>query len=326
LPVVHTKGEVRLPQLAPRAGLDWQLPVSAPAPDEILELTVVDPRQLELWTWTTANFASSHGAASAPVRVQNRGNVIEAGNYQLQFDASTGELAGLKFRGRHIPLRGPQLAAWRRVPDARTFVPAAPAPTLRKLVLAPAGDPGLIARAEYDGALRAVIWRLVDDELSVHYEIDYRGDADMLGVSFAYPESNVLGKRWVGAGPYRIWKNRLAGTQFGLHQTNYSRSTPGVSYEYPEFEGFFGSWAWLEMNTREGLITVENADVPFFGLYRPTPGEKPIIELPDLGWSFLHAVPPIGTKFAHPDVLGPESQATQFTAPIEGDLRIRIAR
>jgi hypothetical protein len=205
-------------------------------------------------------------------------------------------------------------------------VPAAPAPTLRNLLLASAGDPGLVARAEYDGALRTVTWRVLGDELSVHYEIDYRGDADMLGVSFAYPESNVLGKRWVGAGPYRIWKNRLAGTQFGLHQANYSRSTPGVSYDYPEFEGFFGSWAWLEMNTRDGRITVENTHIPFFGLYSPTPVEKPIIELPDAGWSFLHAVPAIGTKFAHPDLLGPESQVTQFTAPIEGDLRIRIAR
>jgi len=45
----------------------------------------------------------------------------------------------------------------------------------------------------------------------------------------------------------------------------------------------------------------------------------------DLGWSFLHAVPPIGTKFAHPDVLGPESQTTPFTAPIDGELRIRYS-
>ena len=53
----------------------------------------------------------------------------------------------------------------------------------------------------------------------------------------------------------------------------------------------------------------------------PTPGEKPILELPDLGWSFLHAVPPIGTKFALPDVLGPQSQPAQFTSPIEGQLK-----
>ena len=47
-----------------------------------------------------------------------------------------------------------------------------------------------------------------------------------------------------------------------------------------------------------------------------------MLELPDLGWSFLHAVPPIGTKFDLPDVLGPESQPTQFTGPIEGELAV----
>ena len=167
---------------------------------------------------------------------------------------------------------------------------------------------------------------MFDDELIVRYEIDFRGAADILGVSFDYPEKSVLAKRWVGAGPYRIWKNRQAGTVFGLHQANYSRSTPGVTYEYPEFEGFFGSWDWLELRTREAKIVVDNVGVPFFGLYRPTPGEKPVLELPDLGWSFLHAVPPIGTKFALPDVLGPQSQPTQFSGPIEGEARFTITR
>ena len=30
--------------------------------------------------------------------------------------------------------------------------------------------------------------------------------------------------------------------------------------------------------------------------------------------------PPIGTKFALPDVLGPQSQPTQFTGAIDGEL------
>jgi hypothetical protein len=155
----------------------------------------------------------------------------------------------------------------------------------------------------------------------VSYRIAYEGAADILGVTFDFPEKSVLAKRWLGEGPYRIWKNRQAGTTFGLHEANYSRSTPGVSYEYPEFEGFFGAWGWLELRTRAGTVVIRNnAGIPYFGLYAPTPVEKPILELPDLGWSFLHAVPPIGTKFALPDVLGPESQAARFAGSIEGEL------
>ena len=163
--------------------------------------------------------------------------------------------------------------------------------------------------------------------MAVHYRIAYEGSADILGVSFDYPEQSVIAKRWVGAGPYRVWKNRQAGTEFGLHQANYSRSTPGVSYEYPEFEGFFGEWDWLELQTRDARVVVRNGSkIPFFGLYQPTPGEQPILELPKLGWSFLHAIPPIGTKFALPDVLGPQSQPTQFTGSIDGEVRFTITR
>ena len=81
------------------------------------------------------------------------------------------------------------------------------------------------------------------------------------------------------------------------------------------------------MRTREAkIVDPQWRQIPFFGLYRPTPGEKPVLELPDLGWSFLHAVPPIGTKFALPDVLGPQSQPTQFTGSIEGEVKFTITR
>ena len=324
---VRAAGEVRLPALAPHSALDWQTGLTHPAPGELLELTVIDPNQQELWTWTVAAGATAAPATSASVAIRRNGNAITAGPYLLEFDPRTGALARLEHRGRQIPLRGPTLAAWQRVPKERTFVPAAPAPTLRKLELGVADDPQLLARAEYDGALRSVTWRIVGDELVVGYQIAFEGEADILGIQFEYPESEVTGKRWVGAGPYRVWKNRMAGTTFGLHEAAYSRSTPGVSYQYPEFEGFFGTWDWIELETRAANVTVRNTGVvPFFGLYRPTPGEKPVLDLPDLGWSFLHAVPPIGTKFAPPGVLGPQSQPARFTGPVEGELRIRIGR
>ena len=330
---VSAQGEVALPALAPRASRDWQVKLGFEhlQPNEVLELTVLDPRQQELWTWTQSSALASTTAKAAhnpaASRLQRRGDALTSGNYRVEFDASTGALARLQYRGREIPLRGPKLVAFQRVPKARTYAPAVPEPTLRMLSLAPADEPQVLARAEYDGALSHVSWSIEGDELVVHYELDYQGAADILGVAFDFPEKDVLAKRWVGAGPYRIWKNRQVGTQYGLHLANYSRSTPGVSYEYPEFEGFFGTWDWVELRTRQASVAIRNeSGIPFFGLYRPTPGEKPILELPELGWSFLHAVPPIGTKFALPDVLGPESQPAQFTGPIKGELRIRIGK
>ena len=54
-------------------------------------------------------------------------------------------------------------------------------------------------------------------------------------------------------------------------------------------------------------------------------GEKPILEPPDMGWSFLHAIPSIGTKFAPAEVLGPQSQPRNFDGVIHGELLIDVA-
>jgi hypothetical protein len=327
-PQVLRAGHIGLPALAPRATRAWELApgVDSLGIDEVLEVTARDPRDQELWTWVVrSEQPASRPAADAQPRIKRSGNVVTSGPYALEFDPATGGVLRIKTKGRAIPLSGPRLAAWQRQAKTRSFEPVAGAQTLRTLELAPSEEPGVLARARYDGGLREVTWRIHADELVVGYELAYEGMADIYGVQFDYPEKSVRGKRWVGAGPYRIWKNRLGGTTFGLHQANYSRGTPGETYEYPEFEGFFGAWDWLEVQTREANVLIRNGSaIPFFGLYRPTPGEKPILELPDLGWSFLHAVPPIGTKFALPEVLGPESQPTQLSGVIHGELSLSI--
>jgi len=136
----------------------------------------------------------------------------------------------------------------------------------------------------------------------------------------------VLGKRWLGAGPYHVWKNRQEGTWLGVHAAPYTRAVPGEVYAYPEFQGFFGAWRWLEVQTSDATVRIGNgnAAIPYFALYSPAGGEKPVIELPPLGWSFLHAIAPIGTKFTPPDVLGPQSQPTIFDRPTGGTLTLEL--
>jgi hypothetical protein len=321
------KGRVRAPAIAPRSSRNFDMPVGIASlgPADVIELTAREPGGHEFWKWVVKG--SVHAAAApapAPRRIEKRGEEIIAGDFRLAFDAATGGLAKLTFAGRPIALTGPKLTAWRREPEARTFVPA-DSSRLVRLELAPADD--VIARARYEGALREVVWRLRGAELVVDYEIGFTGTADILGVQFDFPENLVTGKRWVGAGPYRIWKNRMPGTWFGLHAADYSRSTPGATFDYPEFEGFFGEWRWLEMRTFDARIEISNTgDIPYFGLYRAMPAANALLELPDAGWSFLHAIPPIGTKFALPDVLGPESRPAAFRGNIRGKLAIRVQR
>ncbi|HKE94411.1 MAG TPA: hypothetical protein VKB34_08920, partial [Povalibacter sp.] len=154
----------------------------------------------------------------------------------------------------------------------------------------------------------------------------YDGPLDIFGVRFAVPESEVTGKRWVGSGPYRVWQNRLEGGVFDLHTVAYNDSTPGQTWVYPEFKGYFNDWRWLSLQTRQGDITIENAgDVPYFGLFRPQGGVKPILDLPDVGLAFLSVIPAMGTKFTLPDVLGPQSQTRTVNGELRGRLVFRFA-
>ena len=328
-PALVSSGSVPLPAIGAHTSLDWTLPIPIDALrfDEFLELQVLDARKNELWTWTVAGNAPMGMITSAGnFRLRAQGNVVEAGDYRLEFDLETGTVTRISRAAQSIPVSGPRLVAYRREAGERTYQESSPAPRLRKLELAPGAGSGVLARAEYDGALRQVTWGLVDGRLALHYEIDYRGSADILGVNFDYPEERVRAKRWFGAGPYHVWKNRLEGTWLGVHAAPYSRAVPGEVYAYPEFQGFFGTWRWLDIQTEDGGVRIVNGveAVPYFALYTPAGGEKPIIELPRLGWSFLHAIPPIGTKFTPPDVLGPQSQPTVIERTAEGLLTIEL--
>ena len=70
------------------------------------------------------------------------------------------------------------------------------------------------------------------------------------------------------------------------------------------------------------LVFRNLSGIPYFGLHRVQPGRLPVIELPDLGWSFLHAIPPIGSKFDLAETLGPQSRTTRLDGIIHGEIAI----
>jgi hypothetical protein len=67
-------------------------------------------------------------------------------------------------------------------------------------------------------------------------------------VTFDYPEEQVTGLRWLGRGPYRVWKNRIAGPQCGVWRKTYNDTRTGADWDYPELKGHHANlyWAVLE--------------------------------------------------------------------------------
>ena len=46
----------------------------------------------------------------------------------------------------------------------------------------------------------------------------------------------------MGDGPYRVWKNRMKGTQFGIWTKEYNNTETGESpWIYPEFKGYYSN-------------------------------------------------------------------------------------
>ncbi len=153
-------------------------------------------------------------------------------------------------------------------------------------------------------------------ELEVAPNLGRMKDIDFLGVSFNYPEENIKSMSWYGKGPYRVWKNRIHGTNMGLWEKEYNKTITGESFNeliYPEFKGYHADVNWVKFETTETPFTilVETPNL-FMQIFTPDVpkqvrgGTYP--PFPEGDISFLYEIPAIGTKFQQPDVLGPTGQ------------------
>ncbi|MDR0711420.1 MAG: beta-galactosidase [Prevotellaceae bacterium] len=140
------------------------------------------------------------------------------------------------------------------------------------------------------------------------------------GFTFSYPEAAVKGMRWLGRGPYRVWKNRIKGTSYGLWEKAYNNTVTGEDYEnlvYPEFKGYHANLYWATLQTLEGDFTVySESNGLFFRVLTPQEpkgrvggekGENTMPAFPAGDLSFLYEIPAI-RSFKPTWQQGPSSQ------------------
>lgn len=186
------------------------------------------------------------------------------------------------------------------------------------------------AEATFDGDLRFIRWKMLTSGwVELEYEYALTGSYPFTGVTFSYPENFILGVKWLGKGPYRVWKNRMQGVTHGIwEKRNNATHTGNAPWLYPEFKGYHADVTWMEFNTVEGKFMVaskeENLFVRLFDFYGLS-GKRPHPQLPAGDISFLDHIPPIGTKLAlninsNTHNLGPTSAANVVNAPIKRTL------
>lgn len=182
----------------------------------------------------------------------------------------------------------------------------------------------------YTGNLKYARWTMHPGGwVSLDYEYSLQGSYALAGISFSYPENFVLGAKWLGKGPYRVWKNRLQGVTNNVWENMYNNTQTGsYPWNFPEFKGYFADITWMELNTVEGKFLVASKDtglyVRLFNFYGLS-GIQPHPALPAGDISFLDAIPPIGTKLAlnisaNTTNLGPAGEFTKFNGPIKRTL------
>ena len=184
---------------------------------------------------------------------------------------------------------------------------------------------GVAVLVNYNGNLQQVRWDIFKSGwIKLSYRYRMQGEHDLIGVQFDYPESMVKSMRRLGEGPYRVYKNRLKGGQLDVWENTYKDHTPGVTWDFPEFRGYYANWIWTVLETTEGKITlVNNTDDLYLGLYRPKDGPYPAntkLDIPDTGLALLHGIPAIGTKFQRAEALGPQSQKNQAEGAYSGEV------
>ena len=189
---------------------------------------------------------------------------------------------------------------------------------------------GYVIELQYEGDLKYARWKMFNGGwMSLEYEYSLNGNYPFAGISFTYPENYVLGAKWLGRGPYRVWKNRLSGTAENVWKNaNNNTQTGSAPWIFPEFKGYYADITWMEMNTVEGKFLMASKDngiyVRLFDFYGLS-GVKPAPDLPAGNISFLDAIPPIGTKLAlnisyNAAVLGPQSEWAVINKPVKHTL------
>lgn len=323
---IMEKGNAVSPAIAPGAtgSLNLALPAGFRQYDALV-LVALDPFKKEIYKWTWKLKSNEQLLAGVLMSNNNTATasetdstyILKGGEVSVILNKKTGMLDGtLNATSDHLSFaKGPVLVQGNAtVTGARLYKAADEA----------------VVEFTYDGNLKYARWKMNGSGwVSLEYEYALDGVYPFAGISFNYPENFILGAKWLGKGPYRVWKNRLQGTPVNVWENLYNNTRTGYSpMVYPEFKGYYGDITWMELNTVEGKFYVASKDtglyVRLFDFYALS-GVKPHPELPVGNISFLDCIPPIGTKLAlninyNTSALGPQSEPTTIKGPVKRTL------
>lgn len=318
------EGTVTLPQIGPgEAGrARMQLPDDFSKGD-ILWLTALNANgdTINQWSFPMNRAATYHAAkhchtATAATQASGHDDVLEGGGVAARFDMTTGMLAEVSREEKRMPLDGGPMPVGMKM-------------TLKSIAHRQDGKDALLV-AHYTGAVDSIVWRMTPqgtlgmDILMLNRRDGggFKGDfitspVGNIGFSFNYPEEQIKGVRWLGRGPYRVWRNRYRGQCYGLWQKDYNNTITGEStgrLVYPEFKGYHGDTRWATLLSDNADVSImSETDGLYLRLFTPEEphqrrkGEDTMQPFPDGDISFLLDIPAM-RSYKPIEQLGPQAQ------------------
>lgn len=325
-PAEIAAGQVSLPDIGPgcRAAATVSLPANF-AEGDIFSLTALDPRgdTINVWTWPMRHadeyFAlrTPHGTTASARAVAARtadSITLSANGVKAVFSTATGSLLRVERGGKATGFGGGPLPVGMKM-------------ELQRIDLRHDGGCA-VAAMHYTGAADSIVWRMTPDGrlgmdavvLNTRNGKKFGGEffdqkVSNIGFSFSYPEQHCAGMRWMGRGPYRVWRNRQHGTCMGVWQKDYNNTVTGQSETrlvYPEFKGYHANLYWAEMQSAVSPMRVYcQTDGIYYRVFTPQEpkvrAESTMQPFPEGDISFLFDIPAM-RSYKPIEQLGPNAQ------------------
>ena len=250
---------------------------------DVLEITAWDMHGKEIYTWTwPIHLADYYAGKYLPAEnVESRASFdqtdsmmnLKAQGLEIVFNRSNGQIVSIKNGDRSIPFDGGPVPVGMKARVYKSYAKMK-GDDVQFVVNYAGGIDSITWLLKANGLLRMEMVALTNARNDGGFDGSFFDDQiTNFGLTFNFPEEEVKGMQWFGRGPYRVWKNRIKGTTYGLWEKEYNNTITGESFEnliYPEFKGHHAHLFWARMNTEKQPITFfTESDGVFFHMLTP---------------------------------------------------------
>lgn len=317
--IIEKNGTAVAPDVAPSAKgiFKIKLPLNWENYD-VLYVIVKDKYQKELFTWS---FPISSPKDVSDLIIKKTGDskisvpvadttaiLVHVKDLQLMFNEGDGTLMSVRYKSSVIPFtNGPVLQE-----GANNFKGIKKYFEADKYIIESTFD-----KKESYNTLKWTIYPSGLIKLEVQY-FPLAYFTNFAGVNFSFPEKEMKAVEYMGNGPYRVWKNRLKGNQFGVWSKEYNSTETGeFPWKYPEFKGYHSEMYWCKFITKQQSFTVvTETENMFFRLFTPAwksdqwHNYEPLFPSGDI--SFMQGISSIGSKTQRNETTGPMGMKNIF--------------